>query len=146
MFMEVGEEIKDRRKALVRALRAAVQAGLPEAYVREVKEIVLGQYFGVFRRALTGEPPARLEPMRVTLKQGAGLSKVKAKPRRYPSDSSAYLGNISSCSVTRGWCTRTRRRCARVWQWPFPKDRARVTVWWPISLPSMVSLSSCQGR
>ena len=29
--------------------------------------------------------------MRVTLKQGADLSEVKAKPRRYPPDRSAYL-------------------------------------------------------
>ena len=68
-----------------------MQAGLPEAYVREVKEIVLDQCFGAFRRALTGEPPARVEPMRVTLKQGADLSEVKAKPRRYLPDRSAYL-------------------------------------------------------
>ena len=29
--------------------------------------------------------------MRVTLKQGADLFEVKAKPRRYPPDKSAYL-------------------------------------------------------
>ena len=74
MFMEVREEIKGRREALVGALHAAVQAGLSKAYVCEMEEIVLGQCFGAFRRALTGEPPARVEPMRVTLKQGADLS------------------------------------------------------------------------
>ena len=58
MFMKVGEEIKAPREALVRVLHAAVQAGLPEAYLREAKEIILGQCFGAFRRALTGEPPA----------------------------------------------------------------------------------------
>ena len=59
--------------------------------MHKVKEIVLGQCFDAFRRALTGESPARVEPMRVTLKQGADLSEVKAKPRRYPPDRSAYL-------------------------------------------------------
>ena len=45
MFMEVGEEIQAGREALVGALHAVVQAGLPEAYVREVEEIILGQFF-----------------------------------------------------------------------------------------------------
>ena len=91
MFMKVREEIKARREALVGALHAAVQVGLPEAYVHEVKERGLGQCFGAFRRALTGEPPARVEPMLIMLKQGADLSEVKAKPRRYPPDRSAHL-------------------------------------------------------
>ena len=75
VFLEVREEIKARREALVGALHAAVQAGLPEAYVREMEEIVLGQCFGAFRRALTGEAAgareihacnaeARSEPLR----------------------------------------------------------------------------------
>ena len=37
--------------------------------------------FNAFRRALRGDPPARVEPVRVQLKPGA--SAVKAKPRRY---------------------------------------------------------------
>ena len=84
MCITVGEEIKARREALIGALYAAVQAGLPEAYVLEVEEIVLGQCFRAFLRALTSEPPARVEPMRATLKQGADLSEVKANPRRFP--------------------------------------------------------------
>ena len=76
MFMEAGEEVAARREALEGALCAAVEAGLSERYVAELEEIVLGECFGAFRRALTGEPPARVEPMRVTLKQGADLSQV----------------------------------------------------------------------
>ena len=91
MFMEAGDEVAARREALVGALRVAVEVGLPEGCVAELEEIVLGECFDAFRRALTGETPARVAPMRVTLKQGADLSQVKAKPRVYPPEKSAWL-------------------------------------------------------
>ena len=84
MFMETGEEVVARREALVAALRVAVEVGLPEGCVAELEEIVLGECFDAFRWALMGETPARVAPMRVTLKQGADLSQVKAKLRVYP--------------------------------------------------------------
>ena len=74
MFMEAGEEVAARREDLVGALRVAVEVGLPEGCVAELEEIVLGECFDAFRRGLTGETPARVAPMRVTLKQGADLS------------------------------------------------------------------------
>ncbi|CAM9521432.1 unnamed protein product, partial [Hapterophycus canaliculatus] len=43
----------------------------------------LGGRFNAFCRALRGDPPARVEPMRVQLKPG--VSAVKAKPRRVAS-------------------------------------------------------------
>ena len=52
---------------------------------------MLGECFNAFRRALTGETPARVAPIRVTLKQGADLTKVKSKPRVYPPEKSAWL-------------------------------------------------------
>ena len=92
MFMEAGEEVAARREALVGALRVAVEVGLPEGCVAELEEIVLGECFDAFRRTLTGQTPARVAPMRVTLKQGADLSQVKAKPRVYPPpEKSAWL-------------------------------------------------------
>ena len=91
MFMEAGEELAARREALVSALRVAVDFGLPEGCVGDLEEIVLGECFDAFRRALTGERPARVVPMRVTLKQGADLLQVKAKPRVYPPGKSAWL-------------------------------------------------------
>ena len=78
-------------EALVGALRVAVEVRLPEGCVTELEEILLGECFEAFRRALTGETPVRVAPMRVTLKQGADLSQVKAKPRVYPSEKSAWL-------------------------------------------------------
>ena len=68
MFMEAGEEVAARREALVGALRVAVEVGLPEGCEAELEEVVLGECFDAFRRTLTGEAPARVAPMRVTLK------------------------------------------------------------------------------
>ena len=91
MFMEAGEEVAARREALVGALRVAVKVELPEGCVAELEEIMMGECFDAFRRALTGETPARMAPMWVTLKQGADLTQVKAKPRVYPPEKGALL-------------------------------------------------------
>ena len=68
-----------------------METGLSERYVAELEEIVLGECFGAFRRALTGETPARVEPMRVTLKHGADLSQVTARSCVYSPDQGAWL-------------------------------------------------------
>ena len=146
MFMEAGEEVAARREALVGALRVAVEVGWPEGGVAELEEIVLGECFDAFRRALTGETPARVAPMRVTLKQGEDLSQMKAKPRVYPPEKSAWFKEHLNCSVRQGWCTRIRRRFVRVWRWRSPRDRARDTVWWLIFPPSTASASWCRDR
>lgn len=78
MFMKAGEEVAARREALVGGLSVAVETGLPEGCVAELEEIVVGECFDAFRRALTGEPPARMASMRVTLKQGTDLRKLKS--------------------------------------------------------------------
>ena len=90
MFMEAREEVAARREALVGTLRVAVEVGLPEGCVAELEEIVLGQCFDAFRRALTDETRAR-DPHAVVLKQGVDLTQGKAKPRVYPSEKSAWL-------------------------------------------------------
>ena len=43
MFMEVGEGVAARCKALVGCLRVAVEVGLPKGRVEELEEIVLGE-------------------------------------------------------------------------------------------------------
>ena len=91
MSMEAGEEVAARREALVGALRVAVEVGLSGGCVAELEEIVLGECFDPFRGALTSETPACVAPMRVTLKQSADLSQVKAKPRVYPPEKNARL-------------------------------------------------------
>ena len=91
MLMEAGEEVAARREAVVGALHVAVEVGLPDMCMVELEEIVLGECFDAFRRALTGEMPARVAPMRVTLRQGADLMQVKSRPRVYPSEKSTWL-------------------------------------------------------
>lgn len=109
------------------------RAEFSEAYVGEVEEIVLGQCFWCISQSAHG--------------RDAGARRTNACNAQARSEPIFPIGaltceNISNCCVTRGWCTRTRRRCARVRQWPSPKDRVRVTVWWPISLSSILSVSS----
>ena len=62
MFMEAEEKVASRREALVDSLRVAVEVGLSEGCVEEVDEIVLGEYFDGFQRALTGETLACVAP------------------------------------------------------------------------------------
>ena len=52
MVMEAGEEVAARREGLVVALRVAVEVGLPERYMKELEEIVLGECFNAFRGPL----------------------------------------------------------------------------------------------
>ena len=54
----------------------------------ELEGIVLGECFDAFQRALAGETPAHVAPMWVTMKQGADLTQVKAKPRVFPPEKS----------------------------------------------------------
>ena len=79
MFMEAGEEV------------VAMGLGLPEGCVAELEEIVLGECFDAFRRALASETPVRVVHMWVTLKQGTDLTQVKAKPRVYSPKKSVWL-------------------------------------------------------
>ena len=90
ILMEAGEEVAARREALVGDLRVAVEVGLPEGCVADQEDILL-ESLDAFWRALTNETPARVAPMRVRLKQGADLTQVKAKPRVYPPEKSAWL-------------------------------------------------------
>ena len=68
MFIEARENVAATCEALVGTLCVAVEVGLPEGCLVDIEEIVLEEYFDAFRWALTGETPARVAPMQVTLK------------------------------------------------------------------------------
>ena len=91
MFMEVGEEVVDRRKALMVAVDAAFEADSPPDAETRLRDLLLQPCFEGFRRSLSGDPSARLEPFHVKLKVDADLSKVKAKPRVYSPAKTARL-------------------------------------------------------
>ncbi|CAM9316384.1 unnamed protein product, partial [Hapterophycus canaliculatus] len=70
----------ESERALRDSVEEAVQNGLSADGACRLRDI-LGRRVNAFRRALRGNPPARVEPMRVQLKPRAKA--VKAKPRRY---------------------------------------------------------------
>ncbi|CAN0266889.1 unnamed protein product, partial [Ectocarpus sp. 4 AP-2014] len=80
MFMDSAEERGARDRALEDSVQQAEQSGLSADGTCRLRDI-LARRVGAFRRALRGDPPARVGPMRVQLKPGARA--VKAKPRRY---------------------------------------------------------------
>ena len=79
MFMDPAEEESARKVALEESVTDAVAQGLSVSKAERLRGI-LSRRFNAFRRALRGDPPVHVEPMRVQLKPGA--SAVKAKPRR----------------------------------------------------------------
>ena len=91
MFMEVGDEVIARREALMAAVDAALEAGLPSDAETRLRDVLLGPLFDGFRRSLSGDPPARVEPFQVMLKVDADLTKVKARPRVYSPAKTAWL-------------------------------------------------------
>ena len=91
MFMEVGDEVIARREALMAAVGAALEAGLPSDAETRLRDLLLGPLFDGFRRSLSGDLPARVEPFQVKLKVDVDLSKVKARPRVYSPTKTAWL-------------------------------------------------------
>ena len=73
MFMEVGGKVIARREALMAAVDAALEAGLPFDAKTRPCDLLLGPLFDVFRRLLSGDPPARKEPFQVKVKVDADL-------------------------------------------------------------------------
>ena len=80
MFMDPAEEESARKVALEESVTDAVAQGLSVSKAERLRGI-LSRRFNAFRRALWGDPPARVEPIRVQPKPGAFA--VKSKPKRY---------------------------------------------------------------
>ncbi|CAM9934087.1 unnamed protein product, partial [Sphacelaria rigidula] len=78
MDMTPEEELAERRVALDHAVQAAADKGMSASGVDKLREVV-GRRVNAFRRALRGDPPARVEPLKVRFKPGARA--VKASPR-----------------------------------------------------------------
>ena len=81
--MSPEEELRDRCVALEEVVLASAAAGLDESHVERLCDAI-GRRLNAFRRGLRRvDPPAPVEPLRVTLKPGA--RPVKARPRVYTS-------------------------------------------------------------
>ena len=100
MCMTPEAEATERARALEDAVRAASDAGLGESYVHRLREVIRGRW-NAFRRGLRpGDPPARVEPLKVQLKPGA--RPVKAKPRVYNPVKSAWIATCMASLVALG--------------------------------------------
>lgn len=81
MFLKEGDDDVARWEALLSAVDRARQADMWAVDADLLRQLIPGRFFTSFCRALTREPAALVEPMRVTLKAGADLLRVKGKPR-----------------------------------------------------------------
>ena len=98
--MSPEEELQSRSEALERAVEASAAIGLDDSSVDCLREII-GRRWNAFRRALRpGDPPARVEPLKVTLKPGA--RPVKARPRVYNPIKTAWLAACMASLVALG--------------------------------------------
>ncbi|MEP0580138.1 MAG: reverse transcriptase domain-containing protein [Marinobacter sp.] len=100
MFMDPEEERTARERALEDSVQQAEQSGLSVGGATRLREI-LARRVGAFRRALCGDPPAQVEPMRVQLKQQA--KPVKATPRRYEPTKRDWLSKCIAALVFFGF-------------------------------------------
>ena len=91
IFIEVGDEVIARREALMATVDTALEAGLPSDAETRPRGLLLGPLFDGFRRSLSEDPPARVEPFQVKLKVDADLSKIKARARVYSTAKTAWL-------------------------------------------------------
>ena len=99
MFTDPAEEDSVRKVALEESVTDAVAQGLSVSKAERLHGI-LSHRFNAFRRALQGDSPARVEPMRVQLKPGA--SAVKAKPRRYDHVKKSWLASCVAALLAFG--------------------------------------------
>ena len=87
--MSPEEELRAGSEALKEAVLALVTAGLDESHVKRLRDVI-GRRWNAFWRGLRrGDPPARVEPLRATLKPRA--RPVKARPRVYNPVKTAWL-------------------------------------------------------
>ncbi|CAN0360871.1 unnamed protein product, partial [Scytosiphon promiscuus] len=103
--MDPAEERVERERALEDSVEEAVQNGLSADGAGRLRDI-LGRRVNAFRRALRGDPPASVEPMKqgsqkigneVQLKPQAQA--VKAKPRRYNPVKTGWLASCITALV-----------------------------------------------
>ena len=84
----VNSEMQWREQALEDAVLRAVQAGMPPDEVAEMQRLVLAPYRETFRRGLIGEPPEKVEPMRLVWTPTACSM---ATPKLYTQEKYAWL-------------------------------------------------------
>ena len=103
MFMDQMGERGTRDRALEDSVQQAEQSGLSADGACRLRDI-LSRRVDAFRRALRGDPSARVEPMRVHLEPQAQA--VKARPRRYDPVKTGWLASCIAALVAFGLLVR----------------------------------------
>ena len=94
------EELQARSEALEEVVLASGATGLNELHVKRLRNFI-ERWWNAFRRWLRrGDPPARVEPLRVTPRLGA--RPVKARPRVYNPVENAWLAACMASLATLG--------------------------------------------
>ena len=103
MFQYSEVERKDRVGVLETAVDDAVDHDLPPECAKMLRDIVNRTLLDIFRRALLGDPRARLETMTVWLQPGAGAVRVtpRASPIVHIAGNDNYWAHLLSRWVTR---------------------------------------------
>ena len=112
VFMDQVGKRGNRDRAFEDSVQRADQSGLSADSACRSRDI-LSRRVDAFRRALRGDPPARVEPMRVHLKPQAQA--VKARPRRYDP---VKTGSLASGIAALGAFGSLVRNIQAVWASP----------------------------
>ncbi|OWZ09958.1 hypothetical protein PHMEG_00017261 [Phytophthora megakarya] len=90
---------KDLRDAIEKMLRAALEQGFPRRLESKLRAIVFKH--DVWRLTLGDDPPAKVDPLEIRLKEGA--KSIKSKPRQYPPAVRTFMREFNSKLVELGW-------------------------------------------
>lgn len=93
MFMHPVEEREARVDAVQKALEVAVTVGMDPEAVKRLSQVILETRVDVFRRALTGEPAADMEPLGIVLMPDTSLERMRARPRQVAPEKMEWLGS-----------------------------------------------------
>lgn len=77
----------------------AIEHGFPRRSEQKLRAIV--RKHDIWRLELGNDPPAKVDPLKIRLKEGA--SAVKCKPRHYPPAVRAFLREFNNKLVELGW-------------------------------------------
>lgn len=80
IFMLEEIQVKERVAGLERAITEVAAEGLPSKGVEELRKFVLGTHVQAFQRALSNDPPAAVEPLRIHVMQGARAPRARPRP------------------------------------------------------------------
>jgi hypothetical protein len=92
----------DLPKAIGEMIDKAIANGFPEEY-RDKLSVIVRRY-DIWRIELGNDPPARVPPMEIRLKQG--VDPFKCRPRKYPPEQELFMKTFNAKLEELGWVRR----------------------------------------